>query len=476
MSKNSEKPKILSDVRRSGSPSIFRKISDPLGRPNIVLKEVPPKVRAFVIAAMTLMVFLAFSGFKFSTLAPTALSQSSEEERKNLESELDKLETEIDAYEKSIMGLQLERKTLDQALKLLNAQISKINLQIKATNIQLQKLDTKIVSLQKNIVYTGNDIDRIKILLASSLRQIYSDDEQSIVEMMLKNEKLSDLFNNINALTVVQDEVRKSLDQLIESKTNLIVQKDTISLERQDVLNLKSIQSKQKAELDSKVKEKNDLVKATKGQESKYQDLLTKTKQTAAQIRSRIFTLLGGGELTFGEAYKLAQFAEDQTGVRAALILAVMSRESNFGQNVGRCNWKTAMHPTRDQQKFLDMMAELGIDPESVNVSCANKDGAYGGAMGPAQFIPSTWVMYKDRIAKVTGNNPPSPWRNIDAFAATALYLKDMGAANQSYASERKAAAMYYAGSRWRSYLYSYGQWVVEKAQKFQEDIKYLND
>jgi len=476
MSKNSEKPKILSDVRRSGSPSIFRKISDPLGRPNIVLKEVPPKVRVFVIAAMTLMVFLAFSGFKISTLAPTAFSQSSEEERKNLESELDKLETEIDTYEKSIMGLQLERKTLDQALKLLNAQISKINLQIKATNIQLQKLDTKIVSLQKNIVYTGNDIDRIKILLASSLRQIYSDDEQSIVEMMLKNEKLSDLFNNINALTVIQDEVRKSLDQLIESKTNLIVQKDTISLERQDVLNLKSIQNQQKAELDSKIKEKNDLVKATKGQESKYQDLLTKTKQTAAQIRSRIFTLLGGGELTFGEAYKLADFAEDQTGVRAALILAVMSRESNFGQNVGKCNWKTAMHPTRDQQKFLDMMAELNIDPESVNVSCANKDGAYGGAMGPAQFIPSTWVMYKDRIAKVTGNNPPSPWRNIDAFAATALYLKDMGAANQSYASERKAAAMYYAGSRWRSYLYSYGQWVVEKAQKFEEDIKYLND
>jgi len=474
MSKNSEKPKILSDIRKSGSPSIFRKISDPLGRPSFVLREVPQKARISLVILSTLVVFLAFSNLQNSILAPTAFSQSTEEERKSLESELEKLELEIDAYEKSIMGLQSERKTLDQNLKLLNAQISKINLQIKATDIQLQKLDTRIISLQKNIVYTGNDIDRMKILLASSLRQIYSDDEQSIIEMMLKNEKLSDLFSNINALTVVQDEVRKSLDQLVESKTNLIVQKDTISLERQDVLNLKSIQSRQKAELNTKIKEKNDLIKVTKGQESKYQDLLSKTKQTAAQIRSRIFTLLGGGELTFGEAYKLAQFAEDQTGVRAALILAVMSRESNFGQNVGRCNWKTAMHPTRDQQKFLDMMAELGIDPESVNVSCANKDGAYGGAMGPAQFIPSTWVMYKDRIAKVTGNNPPSPWRNIDAFAATALYLKDCGAANQSYASERKAAAMYYAGSRWRSYLYSYGQWVVEKAQKFQEDIKYL--
>jgi len=474
MSKNSEKPKILSDVRKTGSPSIFRKISDPLGRPNIVLREIPPKLRVFIIAAMTLAVFMACSGFRISTLAPTAFSQSNEEERRNLESELEKLESEIDNYEKGIMKLQLQRKTLDQNLKLLDAQINKINLQIKATDIQLRKLDAKIVSLQKNIVYTGNDIDRIKILLASSLRQIYSDDSESIIEMVLKNEKLSDLFNNMNALSTVQEEVRKSLDELVESKTNLIVQKDTISLERQDVLNLKSIQSQQKTELDQKRKEKNDLVKATKGQESKYQDLLTKTKQTAAQIRNRIFTLLGGGELTFGDAYKLAQSVSGQTGVRAALILAVLSRESNFGQNVGRCNYQTAMHPTRDIPKFLEIMKELNIDPNSVNVSCANKDGAYGGAMGPAQFIPSTWEMYKNKIAKVTGNNPPSPWRNIDAFAATALYLKDMGAANQSYASERKAAAMYYAGSRWRSYLYSYGQWVVEKAQKFEEDIKYL--
>ncbi len=474
MSKNSEKPKILSDIRKSGSPSIFKKISDPLGRSSFVLKEVPQKARVSLVVLATIAIFLSFSNLQYSILAPTAFSQSSEEERQSLESELEKLELEIDSYEKNIMGLQSQRKTLDQNLKLLENQISKLNLQIKATNIQLQKLDSKIVSLEKNIVYTGNDIERIKILLASSLRQIYSDDEETMIEMMLKNEKLSDLFSNINALTTIQEEVRKSLNELIESKTNLVVQKDTVSLERQDVLNLKSIQSRQKAELDAKKKEKNDLIAATKGQESKYQDLLTKTKQTAAQIRSRIFTLLGGGELTFGEAYKLAAFVSDQTGVRAALILAVLSRESNFGQNVGRCSWKTAMHPTRDQQKFLTIVEELGIDPDSVSVSCANKDGAYGGAMGPAQFIPSTWVMYKDRIAKVTGNNPPSPWRNIDAFAATALYLKDCGAANQSYASERKAAAMYYAGSRWRSYLYSYGQWVVEKAQKFQEDIKYL--
>jgi len=474
MSKNSGKPKILSDILPRGAVSVFRKIGDPLGRRSASLWKTPKKLRITLIAFITLAVFLVVSNIHFSTLAPTALSQSSEEERRNLETELEKIESEIDDYEKTIIGLQNQQKTLNQSIKILDAQINKLNLQIKATDIQLNKLDKEIVSLHKNITFTEGDIGRIKFLLMGSLRQIYIDDRQNLLEVALKNEKLSDFFNNINALSLLQNQTRENLDKLVELKTALVSQKDVLSVERQDVLNLKSIQQNQKVQLNQRKKEKDDLVRLTKGQESKYQDLLKKSKQTASQIKSRIFELLGGGELTFEEAYKLAQFASEQTGVRAALILAVLDRESNFGRNVGKCSWKTAMHPTRDQQIFLDLTSALGIDPDSVSVSCANSDGAYGGAMGPAQFIPSTWLKYQKRIAAITGNNPPSPWRNVDAFVATALYLKDVGADSQTYAAERKAAAMYYAGSRWSRYLYSYGQWVVERASRFEQDIEAL--
>ena len=86
--------------------------------------------------------------------------------------------------------------------------------------------------------------------------------------------------------------------------------------------------------------------------------------------------------------------------------------------------------------------------------------------------------LYKERVASLTGNNPPSPWKNSDAFIATATYIKDLENACSQYsglAQERCAAARYYSGRRWKNYLWTYGDRVVTRAQQFQQDIDILN-
>jgi peptidoglycan hydrolase CwlO-like protein len=465
--------------------------------------------RTFLGLAIMTAFFWLSSPFSGSAQSDTATSSSpnststlsqSQLERNALEQQLADLEKEIETNQQKIDEYQKQGKSLSGEISSLNAKINKINLQVKAINLQLSKLGDQITGTQKQINRTENQIGDHKDAISKSIRILYESDRETLVAILLSNNNFSDFFGSLNDITLVQSSLRTSLEEITKLRQDLLEQKQELSTEKTDAENLKAIQEAQQRSAKAVQSQKNTLLKETKGKESEYQKIVTEKKVTAAQIRSRIFELLGGGELTFEKAYDYAKLAEGATGVRAALTLAILHRESLLGKNVGRCSYKTAMSPgvppkpgkkRDDVSIFLDLLKKLGIDPDSQSayVSCANSHGDFGGAMGPAQFIPSTWKLYSEAVSKVTGNSPANPWNNSDAFAATALYMKDLldSASCKSYAEtnknvvpyqtllERCAAAKYYSGGSWYYYRLWYGQPVVDKANEFQEDIDTLN-
>ncbi len=423
-----------------------------------------------------------------STTTSTQVSSTSTDtqaERQALEAQLSDLENQIEDQQQKIDQYQKQGKTLSSEISLLNTKVSQINLQIKAVNLKLTQLSGDISDTQDQISLTEDQINTNKSALAASLQAIYESDSQNLLEILLANGNLSDFFSNVDNIVLVQSDMRNTLDQIQKLRDQLVAQQQTLNQEMTDTQNFKDIQTAQRSSLQQTQGQKNTLLKQTKGQEAAYQKLLAQTQASAAQIRNRIFQLLGGGQLTFQQAYNYAKLASQATGVRAALILAILDRESALGQNVGKCSYTTAMNPTRDVSIFLKLLQALNIDPNSqaAYVSCPNQHGTYGGAMGPAQFIPSTWQLYSANISQVTGDNPANPWNNADAFVATALYIKDLESSQScvSYSQqipsmsqdllERCAAAKYYAGASWYTYRFWYGQPVVDRADQFQQDI-----
>lgn len=472
------KPKVVCDINR-GRQSVFRscdRIVNLSYRRTITI----PLFRVLRAGAICAAISLLVLGNVAAPTTTTRAANSALEERQALEAQLKDLESQIDQYESQIASYQKQGSSLKNEVARMNANIAKINLQIKAVNVKLAELGTKIAETETKVRGIESDIGDKRTALSGILKSIYENEQASLVEVFLRSRSLSDFWGDVSNLTTMQDAMRSEIRAITDLRDRLKDEQEQLSLARADAETIRKYQETQRTETEQLKTEKNNLLAVTKGQESKYQTLLKQTKETAAQIRNRIFQILGGGELSFEQAYQFAKLAGNATGVRPAFIMAVLNRESALGQNVGRCTYKTAMNPNPKKQSdgslksdievFLDLVARLGLaNPESIPVSCANADGAYGGAMGPAQFIPSTWSIFEKQIARVTGREPANPWNNGDAFVAAGLYLANAGAEK----SERTAAAKYYCGSRWNRYVCTnvYAQRVVEAAAKFQRDI-----
>ena len=407
--------------------------------------------------------------------------------RQALEQELAEIEQQIKAYEQQLKVIKGEKNTLQNKIRQLKNKQAALNLQIQATNLKISDLERKITATLSDIEQNETMMAALKGQLAEYIRLMDQRDNFPFYYTFLLGGKLSDVMVDVEAYMQVSEGLQILMKEFKATKAQLEAQVAALAEQQDDNKNLLSLTLLQQQTLVNSVSEQNTLLTKTKGRETEYQKEIANNKQRAIEIRSRIYQLLGVSQnITFGQAVEIATWVSQQTGVRAAFLLAVLTQESNLGKNVGTCNrpgdppeksWRVIMKPERDQEPFLAITKELGMNPDETPVSCPmrNKDGSqlgWGGAMGPAQFIPSTWQGYKARVGAFTGNSPANPWDIRDAFVAAAILLKANGA-DGTKTGEWKAAMRYFSGGTNPAYSF-YGDSVAELAEGYADDIATL--
>ena len=427
------------------------------------------------VVFIAVFIFIAALLFAF---APTLYAQDATDvaaRRAELQRQLDELEEEIASQGVLLEDKRQERVSLERDIAILDAEIRKAELSIQVRNIEINKLERDIDGKENTIVSLNQRLSREKESLAQLLRKTNEIDDFSLVEVVLGNQNLSEFFEDLDTFNTIKAELQDSFVEIEVTKEDTQAEKESLEGKQIEEVELRRIQELQKAEIESREAEKQEILDVTKGVEAAYQNVINAKQRTAAQIRAELFTLRDSAAIPFEKALTFANEASAVTGVRPALILGVIAQESRLGEFIGTGNWRTDMHPTRDQPVFEQIMARLGLDPDLMPVSAKPSYG-WGGAMGPAQFIPSTWILYEDRVGQLAGQVPPNPWDPRTAFIASGLLMADNGADRGTYASERLAALRYFAGwanAEKAAYAF-YGDGVMGLAAKYQQQIDIL--
>ena len=373
----------------------------------------------------------------------------------------------------------------------MSTQINAKKKQIQSKILKITQLTDSISEKKYAIVSFSEKITREKDSLAQLLRKTNEMDQVTVSSFLFSSNTLSDFYSDVSRFNKLKEDVRASVDTITTIKS--VTEKKKVELEQQqnqtldEKANLESVQKS----IEKDQKTQKILLSISKDKETQYQKVIADQQAKVATIKAKLFQLAGGGKaIRFDVALGYATVASSKANVDPAFLLAIITQESNLGSNVGKCyltnpntgaginannitTYPNVMKPSRDVPPFLSITGALGLDPYKTVVSCPIKGaGGWGGAMGPAQFIASTWNLFTDRITSALSRTVANPWDPQDAFMASAFYLSDLGAKGNSYSSQIRAACKYYGSG---GSTCAYGRSVMNLKANIQSDIDYLN-
>ena len=416
---------------------------------------------------------------------------ASSDREAQLRAELDQIEKDKIEIQKNLDGAKQQSASVARDVNVLTSEINQAKLNVKEKNIRIEQLGKDINVKTKTIGDLSDRIDRGKDSLRQVVRKLNEIDMVTLPEIVLARKNLSDALIDVDAFSSVNRSMENLFADIRDNKATTEQERTVLDTKRSTELDAKQAIEADKRKVEKKEAEKKQLLALAKLKEVSYAQVLLQREKRAQQIRDALFELRDSNGVPFGTALTYAKQVSKLTGVRPAFLLAILTQETNLGKNVGSClmtdlstgngkgkntgtMFEKVMKSPRDTEPFKLITTTLGRDVANTPVSCPIGGTKYfvgrgfGGGMGPAQFIPSTWMLFENRIEKSLGLAQADPWKPLDAFMASGLYLSDLGANGGTYSAEIRAACKYY-GSGGSSC--AYGTQVMAKVANIQENM-----
>lgn len=235
---------------------------------------------------------LIISAFCLLSFSNEVLSATKVEELKkeieNQTDEIKKIEKEITEYKQRLSVVKEKSNTLENEIERIDTTRAKVSADINLTEKRIDNTSLNLEKISIEIGEASQEIVKNKSVIAESIRQINLIDQESLIEVFLTNNSLSDFLQETNSLTKVQFEMKNELNNLRNKQLNLTEKKQSEEEEKEQLSTLKIRLASQKEIADQSRREQSVLLASTKNEESAYQKQLAERLARKQQIENEI--------------------------------------------------------------------------------------------------------------------------------------------------------------------------------------------
>ncbi len=184
------------------------------------------------------------------------------------------LEKEIANYEKQLGTISNQANTLQNTIKTLDVSTNKITTEVKLTTNNINQTSLTIQDTGLKINDHERQISKGNMVIRDMIRQTAEADSDSILELLLSNNDLSDFWNDLESSIQFQAKMSDKVTEVETIKSQLEKAKNNLELKKNELEKYTQELNGKKQALQSTKKEKSTLLAVTKNTEATFQKIL----------------------------------------------------------------------------------------------------------------------------------------------------------------------------------------------------------
>lgn len=241
-------------------------------------------VAAFILGCLCIPL-MYWGGTVVSAQSDVSKLQAEIEEKNE---RLAAIEAEIAEFEEALQEVGAERSTLQSAINALELERKKVTADVRLTENKIEATDLEIRKLENDISKAEATIGQNQEVIAEILRRMNMSDDESMVEIFLRQEQISDFWSELQDLQTIRTSMHDRIDELEELKRKLEGAYTQNEDRKAELLSLRQQFSSQQSILVSNQADKSELLQQTRNEEATYQQMLADRKAARDQLVAEV--------------------------------------------------------------------------------------------------------------------------------------------------------------------------------------------